>query len=370
MISLRVLGALVLAAALAACEPLASPPLAAPTAPGVTQAPAAPGPVPAGAGLDTAVRDVAKRVKPAVVQITNQQVQIDQFNQPQSVPAGVGSGVIYDSAGHILTNAHVVSGAQNLQVSLTDGRSFAAKLAGADPLTDLAVVKIDAPDLPVAQLGDSGDLQVGDWVVAIGNALALSGGPTVSVGVVGALGRTVQEPSDTGGAGPFLFDVIQTDAAINPGNSGGPLCDLQGRVIGINTLVAGQAEPGVQAQGIGFAIAIARARPIADQLVSTGRVVHPFLGVSYTQLTPSIASQLGVSAKSGVVISQVSSGSPAAAAGIRARDVITAIEGQELKDESALARIINDHKAGDTISIDVARGGQTLKVQAKLAERQ
>ncbi len=365
----RAVAALVLAGALAGCEPLATQPLAAPTAPGVTQLPSAPGPVPAGAGLDTAIRDVAKRVKPAVVQITNQQVQIDQFNQPQSVPAGVGSGVIYDSQGHILTNAHVVSGAQNLQVSLTDGRSFAAKLAGADPLTDLAVVKIDAPDLPVAQLGDSSDLQVGDWVVAIGNALALSGGPTVSVGVVGALGRTVQEPSGTGGPGPFLFDAIQTDAAINPGNSGGPLCDLQGRVIGINTLVAGQAEPGVQAQGIGFAIAIARARPIADQLVANGRVVHPFLGISYTQLTPSIASQLGVKATNGVVVNQVSGGSPAAAAGIRARDVITAIEGTALKDESALARLINDHKPGDTITIDVARGGQTIKVQAKLAER-
>src|SRR5690242_19615660 len=188
-----------------------------------------------------AIRQVAGQVRPVIVQITNLQQQPGQFlSRGATVPAGVGSGVIYDAQGHVLTNNHVVAGAQQLQVSLPDRRSFAARVVGADPQTDLAVLQIQGDNLPIAQLGDSSQLQVGDWVVAIGNALALPGGPTVTQGVVSATGRTVQEPPSgqgpggagpaggTGGtaAGPFLFDLIQTDAPINPGNSGGPLVDL------------------------------------------------------------------------------------------------------------------------------------------------
>ncbi|MDA8216009.1 MAG: trypsin-like peptidase domain-containing protein, partial [Dehalococcoidales bacterium] len=270
----------------------ASPTAAAPTATSGTVAQAQNTPAPTATsnnqpatspdtGFQNSISQVAKDVKPAVVQITNQQeVQTSQSNQPYVVPAGVGSGVIYDDQGHILTNAHVVEGANQLLVSLPDGRSFEGKLIGSDAQTDLAVVKIDGSNLPVAKLGDSTQLQVGDWLVAIGNALALPGGPTVTAGVVSALGRTVQEPADQSGTpGPFLFDVIQTDAPINPGNSGGPLVNLNGQVIGINTLVAGQAETGVQAQGIGFAIAISTAKPIADELVANGKVVHPYLGI-------------------------------------------------------------------------------------------
>ena len=364
---------------------------------------AAASPVPAaavGAGsanLLTAVRTVVQQVKPAVVQITNQQqVQTSQFAQPFVVPAGVGSGVIYDNQGHILTNNHVVEGAQQLLVSLPDKRSFPAKLVGADPQTDLAVVQIQGDNLPVAELGDSRQLQVGDWVVAIGNALALPGGPTVTQGVVSALGRTVQEPggqpgSQAGGgqpgggppggaqgtpnaaaqlAGPFLFDVVQTDAPINPGNSGGPLVDMQGRVIGIDTLVAGQAEPGVQAQGIGFAISIATAKPIADQLVQSGRVVHPFIGIQYVPLNPALAARLGVQVQDGAVIGQVVPGSPAATAGIQPDDIITAIDGQPLQGESALAEAINGHKPGDSITLAVLRSQQQqVTVRVTLGER-
>ncbi|MDQ6672759.1 MAG: trypsin-like peptidase domain-containing protein [Chloroflexota bacterium] len=346
--------------------------------------------------LLTAVRTVVRQVKPAVVQITNQQqVQTSQFAQPFVVPAGVGSGVIYDNQGHILTNNHVVEGAQQLLVSLTDKRSFPAKLIGADPQTDLAVVQIQGDNLPVAALGDSGQLQVGDWVVAIGNALALPGGPTVTQGVVSALGRTVQEPGGQPGgqqpgqpggaqpggggaqgtpntgaqaAGPFLFDVVQTDAPINPGNSGGPLVDMQGRVIGINTLVAGQAEPGVQAQGIGFAISIATAKPIADQLVQSGHVVHPFIGIQYVPLNPALAARLGVQVQDGAVIGQVVPGSPAAAASLQPEDVITTIDGATLQGESALAEAINQHKPGDTISLGVLRNRQQVKVDVTLGE--
>jgi serine protease Do len=352
--------------------------------PAVVASSAVPSPVAAAPSSDnllTAVRTVSQRVKPAVVQITNQQeVQTSQFNQPFVVPAGVGSGVIYDSQGHILTNNHVIEGAQQILVSLPDKRSFPGKVVGADPQTDLAVLQIHGDNLPVAQLGDSGQLQVGDWVVAIGNALALPGGPTVTQGVVSALGRTVQEPgaqpgggpaspgSQSQSAGPFLFDVIQTDAPINPGNSGGPLVNLQGQVVGINTLVAGLAEPGVQAQGIGFAISIATARPIADQLVQTGQIVHPFIGIQYVPLNPALAARLGVQAQDGMVVGQVVPGSPAAAAGLRQQDIITAIDAQPLQGESALAEAINGHKPGDTITLTVLRGRQQVSVQVKLGE--
>lgn len=317
------------------------------------------------ADFASSIRQVANQVRPAVVQITNLQQQINPFLgvTGATVPAGVGSGVIYDSQGHILTNNHVIAGSQQLQVSLADKRSFTATLVGADPQTDLAVLQIQADNLPVAQLGDSTQLQVGDWVVAIGNALALPGGPTVTQGVVGALGRTVQEPGDTppNTTGPFLVNAIQTDAPINPGNSGGALVNLQGQVIGINTLVAGEA------QGIGFAIAIATAKPIADQLVSSGHAVHPYIGVQYGALTPGLARQLGVNAQNGIVIGAVATGSPAAQAGLRAGDVLSDIDGQPLVDESSLAQILSHHQPGDSVSLTVLRGSQTLTLQVTLA---
>ncbi|MFO7272794.1 MAG: trypsin-like peptidase domain-containing protein [Sphaerobacter thermophilus] len=314
-----------------------------------------------------AVIAVSQRVKPAVVQVTSEQTRFDLFNQPFTVPGGVGSGVIYDQDGYILTNYHVIAGAESLRVSLPDGRSFPADVVGTDPQTDLAVLKIDGEDLPTAPLGDSNKLQVGEWVVAIGNALALPGGPTVTVGVVSALNRTVQEPGEGGRAGPFLFNVIQTDAAINPGNSGGPLVNLAGEVIGINTLVAGTTQSGLQAEGIGFALAISTVKPLADEIVATGQVTHPYIGIRYTQLTPAIAAQLGIEgATSGAVVIEVVGGSPAEDAGLQPRDVITEIDGQPLTTESSLAEIINTHRPGDTITLTVVRGSQPTQVQVTL----
>ncbi|MCZ2111228.1 MAG: trypsin-like peptidase domain-containing protein [Dehalococcoidia bacterium] len=314
---------------------------------------------------------VVKKVEPAVVQVTNEQVQIGQFGQA-TVPAGVGSGVIYDSAGHVLTNNHVVEGASGLEVSLTDGRVFKATLVGADPQTDLAVLKIDGNNLPVAALGDSSKLEPGDWVVAIGNALALPGGPTVSAGVVSAIGRTVQEPASDGSnsAGPFLFNLIQTSAPINPGNSGGPLINLDGEVVGINTLVAGQAEPGVAAQNIGFSIALATARPIADALVKDGKVAHPLLGVSYTPLTPALAQRLQTTEQHGMVVTQVLTGSPASEAGLQTGDIITKFDGKSLDTESSLAEALNGHKPGDRVSLTISRNGAAKGMQVTLARAQ
>jgi S1-C subfamily serine protease len=345
-------------------------------------------------GTDLSVRQVAEKVKPAVVQVSNmQKQQVNPFGgrrgssngsaSSEPVEAGVGSGIIYDKAGYILTNDHVVTGADALLVTLPDGRSFPATVIGTDQLTDLAVIKIDPGDaaIPVADLGDSSQLHVGDGVVAIGNALALPGGPTVTSGVVSALDRSVAEPGETGptgqptSTGPTLYGLVQTDAAINPGNSGGPLVNLQGQVIGINTLGAGEAEPGVQAQGIGFAISINQAKDIAQQLVANGKVSHAYMGISYVPLTPAIASQLGVSLKDGAVLSTVQGGTPAAAAGLKEGDIIVSADGKQLVGESALGEILNDHKPGDKITLQVVTpqsqggSGQPRNVDITLGER-
>ncbi len=306
--------------------------------------------------------NVAKRDRAGVVQITSEQETLLNLRSVV-VPSGVGTGVLLDQQGDILTNDHVIAGAKKLAVQLADGRSLSARVVGADPRTDLAVVKVDAQNLTPLDLGDSGALAVGQIVVAIGNALALEGGPTVTHGVISALGRAVQEPgsqsqgSVAGAPGPFLFDVIQTDAPINPGNSGGPLIDLGGRVIGINTLVAGQAEPGVQARGIGFAIAINTARRIAQQLMSTGHVDHAYVGVTSQQNNPSLASRLGLPSDHGVIVVSVVPGSPAEKAGLKRGDLITAVDGQALKTESSLPQILDAKRPGDTVTLTVLRSG-------------
>ncbi|MEX2446641.1 MAG: trypsin-like peptidase domain-containing protein [Dehalococcoidia bacterium] len=316
----------------------------------------------AGSDFTQAVQRVVERVRPAVVQITNQQSARGVLD-PNTIPAGVGSGVIYDDEGRILTNNHVIAGAQGLLVVLPDGRSFDAEVLGADPMTDLAVIQIQGDDLPTAELGDSSDLAVGEWVVAIGNALGLTGGPTVTAGVVGAVGRAIPEP----GLGPeqpgtYLLDLIQTDAAINPGNSGGPLVNLEGEVVGLNTIGTGDAE------GIGFAISTDTIDRIVPQLVEEGSAVHPYLGIRYGALNPAIANALGIETTSGLVIGEVVPGSPAAEAGLQAEDVITHVDGEELVGESALASAMHGRRPGDTVDLTVLRGGAETGVEVTLDE--
>ena len=336
---------------------------------------------------DGSVHDVVERVRPAVVQIVTQQgiTEIDPLFgvRRQGVQQGIGSGVIYDQQGHILTNNHVVANADQIAVALPDGRTFDGKLVGADPDTDLAVIQIQGDNLPVAQLGHSSQLAVGDGVVAIGNALGLPGGPTVTAGVVSALGRVVQEPSDNqqggiGGlsqgnqssqGGALLYDVIQTDAAINPGNSGGPLADLNGEVVGINTLVAAQTEPGVPAQKIGFTIAIDAAQPIAAQLVQNGHAIHAYLGIAFQWAGGASARQLHAQNTQGVLVQQVQPGSPAAKAGLQRGDIITAINGKKLASETDLPATIAKQKPGDSVQLSVVRNGQEQTLSATLAQR-
>ncbi|HZR00199.1 MAG TPA: trypsin-like peptidase domain-containing protein [Chloroflexota bacterium] len=340
-----------------------APPTAVPTATAVPQAQATvvAGTQPATSSADAPmtqglISQIGHKATPGIVQITNEQFVLQPSGR-EAVPAGAGTGFVIDNQGHILTNNHVVAQAQRLEVQATDGKTFNAKLVGRDPRTDLAVVQVDGANLPPLPLGDSSKLVVGQWVVAIGNALALEGGPTLTVGVVSALNRTVQEPPDQqGNPGPFLFDLIQTDAAINPGNSGGPLLDLNGNVVGINTLGAGMAEPGVQAQGISFAIAINTAKRIADQLIQNGKVDYAFMGVSVTPNTPALAARFGLANVPGMAVTDVGQGTPAARAGIQPKDVITAVDGQPLKSESDLSRILSQHKPGDTVTVSVARG--------------
>jgi S1-C subfamily serine protease len=369
------LAAFLLIWALIACGPVSGPAAnpalqqASPTSSSSTPAPAS---APTGSFRDL-IREVTDRVKPAVVQVTNEQVVSGQFQQGTAIPVGVGSGIIYDTEGHILTNNHVVEGASQLIVSLPDGRSLPAKLIGRDPQTDLAVIQISGSNLPVAELGDSTQMHVGDWVVAIGNALALPGGPTVTAGLVSATGRVVQEPSSSSSSssqgGAFLFDMIQTDAPINPGNSGGPLINLDAQVIGINTLGGGQTSQGATIQDINFAISMATAKPIADQLVQTGTVIHPYLGISYGFLTPAIAAQYGYPVSYGDVVTAIASGSPAEKAGLQPQDIILEMDGQKIDQESTLAVIIHQHKPGDTLALTVMRGSQQTTVQVTLGEQ-
>jgi S1-C subfamily serine protease len=319
--------------------------------------------VSADADLRTAVQEVAERVRPAVVHITNQQGQSGLSGGGQQIPAGVGSGVIYDDDGLILTNDHVIAGAESLLVTLPDGRSFPGALIGRDPATDLAVVQIEGDDLPVAEIGDASELAVGEWVVAIGNALALEGGPTVTTGVVSALDRAVLAPSNESQAGgPFLFGLIQTDAAINPGNSGGPLINLGGQVVGINTLAAGGAE------GIGFAIASPTFTRIARQLVEDGQATHAYVGVRYVPLNPAIAAELGTDIQDGVAIGAVEPGSPADQAGLQPRDIITEVNGEPLEHESSFADAIDQHQPGDTVTFTVVRAGEEREIEVTLGE--
>ncbi len=314
-----------------------------------------------------AITAVVEEARPSVVHITSQH-PVGIRGTEALVPAGVGSGVVIDEAGHILTNNHVIQGAAGLMVRLEDGSELQAEVVGQDAQTDLAVLRVTQGDLAVADIGRSGDLEVGAWVVAIGNALGLPGGPTVTSGVVSALGRTIQEPRQPDGSpGPFLFDLVQTDAPINPGNSGGPLLNLDGEVVGINTLVAGGNE--VPAQGIGFAIAIDTAMPLAQEMIETGRVSHPYLGIAYVPLNALVAAELGAPRQTGALVQDVAPGSPAADAGLQPGDVIVSFEGDPVAGESDLPSALNAADVGDEVTMEVVRGGETVEVTTVLREQ-
>jgi 2-alkenal reductase len=305
---------------------------------------------------------VAKQVGPAVVTVVNEQKK-GHFLKPSTEEiAAEGSGFFIDQQGHIVTNNHVVAGGNEFQVIFEDGTEQPATLVGTDPISDLAVLQVTGPAPAVLTLGDSSEVQVGQPVLAIGSALG-SFTNTVTEGIVSALGRSLAEnPTDPG---LHLTGLIQHDAAINPGNSGGPLVNTAGEVIGVNTLAVTQAEPGVSAQGLFFAIPANTVKRISAEIIANGKVVYPYLGISNTvNLTPGMAHFFGLSADQGVYVGKVIKDGPADKAGMKDDDVIVAIDGTELGEETSLTDVLFTHKPGDVVQVTVARGNnqQTLTV--------
>ena len=324
------------------------------------------------------IADIVKEVGPAVVRIdASRTVQSNlppQFQDPafrqffgnamppsQQIQEGVGSGFITTADGQIITNAHVVEGADRVQVTLKDGRTFTGEVMGADTVTDIAVIKIDAQGLPTVNLSDSEQIQPGEWAIAIGNPLGLDS--TVTAGIISATGRTSREV----GVPDKRVDFIQTDAAINPGNSGGPLLNLNGEVIGVNTAIIQGA------QGLGFAIPINTVQRISTQLIQNGRVEHAYLGIQMVTLSPEMKENINsdpnspftVQDEAGVLIARVVPNSPAAQAGLRAGDVITAIGGQAVKDGAEVQQAVEQSTVGQNLALTLRRNGQeeTLNVR-------
>ena len=292
------------------------------------------------------------KVESSVVNINTIRFERDAFLHVH--PArGLGSGFIIDDRGHILTNHHITAGSREIEVALTDGRAFEGKLVGSDPANDLAVVKIDAHDLPLAELGNSSELRVGQTVIAIGNPFGLVGGPSVTVGVVSALNRHIL-------AERVYENLIQTDASINPGNSGGPLLDLTGKVVGINTAHI----PG--AQGIGFAIPINTAKAVLDDIVKYGRVTRPWLGVIGLDVSREVARRFNLAVDSGVLAMQIIPESPAERAELQSGDVIVAIGDKQIDSMEDLQREIRTRKAGDSVSLAIVRRSEEGRVRVTL----
>ncbi len=313
---------------------------------------------------EQAVREaVIAKVRPAVVEV-NVTTQTQQ-GQGQAI----GSGVIIDGRGYIVTNNHVVSGAQSMNVTLYDGTNLQAQLVGTDPADDLAVIKITPPSkgLTVAQIGDSSKLTVGQDVMAIGNPLGIT--QTVTHGIISALGRSVSE----GQGGATIPNAIQTDAAINPGNSGGALVDMQGNLIGIPTLTAIDPELNTPASGVGFAIPSNRVATIVPQIISTGSVTHTgraALGVRVADVDANLAAQDNLSVDHGAYVAQVVQNGAAAAAGMQAGDVIVQINNTPVTDTQSLGEALASHNPGDVVAVHIYRGSQQMTINVKLGELQ
>ena len=309
-------------------------------------------------GVELDTDELVDKVAPAVVSIVTETVSYGWFLRP-SPQTGAGTGVLISPDGYIVTNNHVVENAQKITVTLSDGRTFEPTSVDTDPQTDLAVVKIDAGDLPyLTFLSNSlGQLNELDQLVAVGNALALPGGPTWTAGVVSNLGRTIELED-----GIVLYDLIQTDAAINPGNSGGPLVNTAGQLVGINVAIAAEAE------NVGFAISTNTAIPVLESLIAEGQVIRPWLGVSVFTVNPIIQYQYGLSVGKGALVAEVVAGSPAEKAGLKPNDIITGVEDKEINTSEDLLSAIQSSKAGNQVKITYFRGSEQKTTQATLVE--
>jgi len=340
-------------------SPVPSPAPAPPATPAAT--PIDPGFVMPSIGNDIQelpdIADVVAKVKPSVVSI-NIRVQGYNVFTGSYTQEGAGSGWIIDADGLIVTNNHVVEGAESITVTLDDGRTFPAEMVRTDPLTDLAVVKIDARNLPAAKIGDSSQLRIGDWVTAIGNSLGM--GIVATTGITSGLGVSIPvSESQT------LYDLVQTDAAINPGNSGGPLVNMAGEVVGITSAKISQ----VGVEGMGYAISGSVAIPIIGELVTTGYVIRPWLGVEgLLTVDSSVAAYFRLGVEKGVLVRGITSGSPAAEAGLAAGDVIVALEDDEVSTVEELRQAIHALDIEQNIKITFWREDSQSTTQATLAE--
>jgi len=299
--------------------------------------------------------ELVDKVKPTVASIAVESVRRGLFFDFSD--EGAGTGIVVRPDGYIVTNAHVIQSANEIKVTLPSGVSYDARVVGRDRVTDLSVLKIDDQDLPFASFGDSDDLRVGDWVVAVGNALALRGGPTVTQGIVSGKGRRIVTEIGE------LYDLIQTDAAINQGNSGGPLVNLEGEVVGINTVIVREA------QGLGFAISSSAAKPIIDSLIAYGRVVRPLIGVAGQDVTPAIANQLNLNVTDGVIITRISPEGPAYRAGLRAGDVIVSIDGIATPDMASFLTLLWSYEVGDVVQLEYVSNNTIAVTSVELVER-
>ncbi len=282
----------------------------------------------------------------------------------------LGSGTIIDAKGYILTNAHVAEGATTYQVTLADNQVVPGKLVGLDPFDDLAVIQIDAPNLPVVEMGDSSKLQVGQTVLAIGNPIGFT--RTVTNGIVSALDRTIPEPaSQVTGQATTIPNMIQTSAAINPGNSGGALIDLSGKIVGVPTLAAADPELGGVAQGIAFAVPINRAKVVIPQLISEGKIVHSgraFLGVTSATVNAQLARQYRLPVDHGAYLAQVVANTPAAQAGLKQGDIVVKFDNKDIQSSSDLGDAILQKKPGDQAQLGVYSGSSQKTVTVTLQE--
>ncbi len=304
------------------------------------------------------IADVVAKVKPSVVAINTEVITYDFFNQP-STREGAGSGWIIDETGIIVTNNHVVEGAEGITVTLDGGRTFSVDIdtVATDPLTDLAILKIDTENLPAVGVGDSNELRVGDWVVAIGNSL----GERISAtnGIVSALGVSV-----TVSSGQTLYDLVQTDAAINPGNSGGPLVNIAGEVIGITSIKI--ATVGVE--GMGYAISINTALPTIEDLITMGYVIRPWLGVTLYTVDEGVATRFGLAVNQGTLLTEVASSSPADKAGLEPGDVIVSFDSKEITNTDDLIQAIRATQIGQEVEITYWRDDTKYTTYATLIE--
>ncbi len=302
------------------------------------------------------IADVVAKVKPSVVSINTEVTSLDFFNRPYT-QQGAGSGWIIREDGIVITNNHVVQGANTITVILDDDRTFPATAVFTDPLTDLAVLKIEADNLPAVTVGDSGRLRVGDWVVAIGNSLGQ--GIRATQGIVSRKQVSLEVEQ-----GQTLHGLIETDAAINPGNSGGPLVNMSGEVIGINSVKIAQ----IGVEGVGYAISSNEAMPIIENLITTGYVIRPWLGVSLYNVDPFVVERYSLAVDSGTFVVSVSPSSPADQAGISEGDVISAFDHQEISNTDELIRAIHLSQVGQTVEIVYWHSDRKISANVTLAE--